>query len=60
VVQFIAGAGHVDARNLRAMAGRCGIDVDDSQRIAPGRVGLSNATYATVSTGACIAIVGDG
>ena len=40
VVELVAGARHVDARDLRAVTRRCGIDVEDGQRVAAGRIGV--------------------
>ena len=40
VVQLVAGAGHVDARDLCAVAGRCGIDIQHGKGVAGGRVGI--------------------
>ena len=40
VVQLVAGAGHVDTRDLSAVAWRCGIDVQHGKGVVGGRVGI--------------------
>jgi hypothetical protein len=40
VVQLVAGTRHVDARDLRAIAGRRWVDVQHSQRVVAGWIGI--------------------
>jgi hypothetical protein len=39
-VELIAGAGHVEPRDLRTVAGRCGVDIQDGHGVVAAWIGI--------------------
>lgn len=60
VVQLVAGAGHVHARDLGAAAGRVGIDMQHSKRVAAARIRVEQRHIGERFDRGCMAMVGDG